>query len=55
MIILTDDQDLHMDSIGYMPLLKKHLTDHGTFFKATTAQLPSVAHRELLCGVGEMA
>ena len=31
--ILTDDQDLHMDSLSYMPLLKKHLLDEGTFFK----------------------
>ena len=32
-VILTDDQDLHMDSVDYMPLLKKHITDHGTFYK----------------------
>lgn len=32
-VILTDDQDLHMDSLGYMPLLKKYVTDKGTFFK----------------------
>jgi hypothetical protein len=32
-VILTDDQDLHMHSLDYMPLLKKHITDHGTFFK----------------------
>jgi len=32
-VILTDDQDLHMDSLDYMPLLKKHITDHGTFYK----------------------
>jgi N-acetylglucosamine-6-sulfatase len=31
--ILTDDQDLHMDSLSYMPYLKKHLTDHGTSFQ----------------------
>ncbi|KAK6421642.1 hypothetical protein LTR81_005482 [Elasticomyces elasticus] len=31
--ILSDDQDLHMDSLSYMPLLKKHLTDHGTTFQ----------------------
>ncbi|GAB7360522.1 hypothetical protein MBLNU230_g8471t1 [Neophaeotheca triangularis] len=29
---LTDDLDLHMDSLSYMPLLKKHLTDKGTSF-----------------------
>jgi N-acetylglucosamine-6-sulfatase len=32
-VILTDDQDLHMDSVDYMPLLKKHAIDHGTFYK----------------------
>ncbi|KAI1335281.1 arylsulfatase-like protein [Xylariaceae sp. FL0016] len=31
--ILTDDQDLHMQSLDYMPHVKRHLTDHGTFFK----------------------
>lgn len=31
--ILTDDQDLHMQSLDYMPFVKKHLTDRGTFFK----------------------
>ncbi|SMY28856.1 unnamed protein product [Zymoseptoria tritici ST99CH_1A5] len=31
--ILTDDQDLHLDSLSYMPYLKKHLTDQGTSFK----------------------
>lgn len=33
-VILTDDQDLQMDSIDYMPLLKKHVIDHGTFYKS---------------------
>jgi len=32
-VVLTDDQDLHMDSIDYMPLLKQNVIDHGTFFK----------------------
>lgn len=32
-LVLTDDQDLHMQSIDYMPLLKKHVIDQGTFFK----------------------
>ncbi|KAH8594600.1 alkaline-phosphatase-like protein [Bisporella sp. PMI_857] len=32
-VILTDDQDLHMDSVDYMPLLKKHVIDKGTFYK----------------------
>ncbi|KAI8963110.1 Arylsulphatase [Daldinia sp. FL1419] len=31
--ILTDDQDLHMNSIDYMPFLKKHLLEQGTFYK----------------------
>jgi hypothetical protein len=31
--ILTDDQDLHMDSLEYMPLLKKHLVDEGLLFE----------------------
>ena len=31
--ILTDDQDLHMDSLSYMPFLKTHLIDEGTFFQ----------------------
>ena len=30
--ILTDDQDLHMESISYMPYLKKHITNFGTTF-----------------------
>jgi arylsulfatase A-like enzyme len=31
--ILTDDQDLHMQSLEYIPLIKKHLIDHGTLYK----------------------
>jgi hypothetical protein len=31
--ILTDDQDLHLQSLNYMPLTQKHLTDQGTFYK----------------------
>ena len=31
--IMSDDQDMHMDSLSYMPLLKKHITDEGTFFR----------------------
>ncbi|KAI1260432.1 alkaline-phosphatase-like protein [Xylariaceae sp. FL1019] len=30
--ILTDDQDTHMGSLDYMPLLKKHIADRGTSF-----------------------
>jgi hypothetical protein len=31
--ILTDDQDLHMNSLAYMPHVKKHLIDQGTFYQ----------------------
>lgn len=31
-IILSDDQDLHMNSLSYMPLLQKHLIDQGTSY-----------------------
>lgn len=31
--ILTDDQDLHMQSLDYVPLIKKHLIDQGTLYK----------------------
>ncbi|EXJ54205.1 arylsulfatase [Cladophialophora yegresii CBS 114405] len=31
--ILTDDQDLHMNSLAYMPYVKKHLIDEGTFYQ----------------------
>ncbi|KAH9996636.1 arylsulfatase-like protein [Xylariaceae sp. FL0662B] len=31
--ILTDDQDLHMQSLEYMPFVRKHLIDRGTFFR----------------------
>lgn len=30
---LTDDQDLHMGSLNYMPFVKKHLLDRGTLYK----------------------
>jgi hypothetical protein len=33
LFILTDDQDLHMQSLDYLPLIKKHLLDKGTFYK----------------------
>jgi len=32
-VILTDDQDQHLDSVSYMPLLKKHIIDQGTYYK----------------------
>ncbi|KAH8690578.1 putative arylsulfatase [Talaromyces proteolyticus] len=31
--ILTDDQDLQLDSLSYMPLLQKHLQREGTFYE----------------------
>lgn len=31
--ILTDDQDLHMDSLEYMPRLKQYMIDKGTLYK----------------------
>ena len=31
--ILTDDQDLHMDSLNYMQYVQKHLISEGTFFR----------------------
>jgi arylsulfatase A-like enzyme len=31
--VLTDDQDLHMQSLDYLPLIKKNLIDKGTFYK----------------------
>jgi len=31
--ILTDDQDLHMNSLDYVPLIKKNLIDRGTLYK----------------------
>ncbi|KAK4241186.1 alkaline-phosphatase-like protein [Achaetomium macrosporum] len=31
--VLTDDQDLHMQSLDYLPLIKKHLIDNGTLYK----------------------
>jgi len=31
--ILTDDQDLHMNSLDYTPLINQHLTKRGTLYK----------------------
>ncbi|CAG7915788.1 unnamed protein product [Penicillium olsonii] len=31
--ILTDDQDLHMESLSYMPNVQKHLIDQGTYYQ----------------------
>ncbi|KAK4652594.1 hypothetical protein QC762_208050 [Podospora pseudocomata] len=39
--VLTDDQDLHLQSMDYVPLIKKHLADKGTSYKrhyCTTSQ-----------------
>ncbi|KAI0514418.1 alkaline-phosphatase-like protein [Xylaria bambusicola] len=30
--VLTDDQDLHLDSLQYMPFVRKHLIEKGTSF-----------------------
>ncbi|KAI5275414.1 Arylsulphatase [Aureobasidium subglaciale] len=30
--ILTDDQDVHLQSLDYMPLVQKHLIDKGTYY-----------------------
>lgn len=32
LFILTDDQDMHMDSLSYMPFLQKHLVQEGLSF-----------------------
>jgi len=31
--ILTDDQDLHLQSLDYLPMIKKHIADKGTSYK----------------------
>ena len=31
--ILTDDQDVHLDSLAYQPFAQRHLTDEGLTFK----------------------
>ncbi|KAM7211593.1 arylsulfatase-like protein [Rhypophila decipiens] len=31
--ILTDDQDLHLNSLDYLPFIKKHLIQRGTSYK----------------------
>jgi arylsulfatase A-like enzyme len=30
--ILTDDQDVHLSSLHYMPFVRKHILDQGTYF-----------------------
>jgi hypothetical protein len=50
--ILTDDQDLHMNSLDYMPHLQKHLVDQGTFYKRhyTTTAICCPARVSILTG-----
>jgi hypothetical protein len=31
--VLTDDQDLHLQSLDYLPLIKEYLTDNGTLYE----------------------
>lgn len=31
--VLTDDQDLHMDSLSFTPLIKKHLIDQRASYR----------------------
>ena len=31
--VLTDDQDVHLNSLDFMPLVRRHLVDRGTSFK----------------------
>lgn len=31
--ILTDDQDAHLNSLDYMPHVRRHLLDQGTYFQ----------------------
>ncbi|OQE40896.1 hypothetical protein PENCOP_c005G05554 [Penicillium coprophilum] len=33
LFVITDDQDLQLDSISYTPLISKHIRDQGTFFR----------------------
>lgn len=33
LFILTDDQDVHMDSLSYMPFLQRHLVAEGLSFR----------------------
>ncbi|KAJ9492394.1 hypothetical protein VN97_g828 [Penicillium thymicola] len=33
LFVITDDQDLQLDSISYTPLITKHVRDQGTFFR----------------------
>lgn len=33
LFVITDDQDLQLDSISYTPRISKHIRDQGTFFR----------------------
>lgn len=33
LFVITDDQDLELDSVSYTPLIQKHLRAKGTFFR----------------------
>ncbi|KAI8717615.1 Sulfatase domain-containing protein [Fusarium sp. LHS14.1] len=33
-LILVDDQDVHMESLKHMPLLKQHMADEGTLYQS---------------------
>lgn len=33
LFVLTDDQDLHMNSLDYVPLIRKHLIEQGTLYR----------------------
>lgn len=33
LFIFTDDQDLHLNSLDYMPNLQKHIVQEGTLYK----------------------
>lgn len=50
--ILTDDQDLHMNSLDYMPHLQKHLLQQGTFYRRhfTTTAICCPARVSILTG-----
>jgi arylsulfatase A-like enzyme len=50
--ILTDDQDLHMNSLDYMPHVQRHLIEQGTFYKRhfTTTAICCPARVSILTG-----
>lgn len=39
--ILTDDQDVHMNSMDYMPRLKQYMIDEGTIYTKHFWYFPS--------------